>query len=169
MVVAVKAINRTVSLMALCCLLCLSGCYNVDSIFAIGPGKLFAKNTQCVAYARKVSGINIYGDAHTWWHSAPKYGYSRGKRPMQGAVLVLSKTSKLHWGHVVVVENINNSREIEVNHVNWGSTYLTRRTIYDDMKVRDVSKHNDWSMVRFMNEDSGTYGIAYEASGFVYP
>lgn len=40
---------------------------------------------QCVPYAREVSGIQIYGDAHTWWDQA-EGKFKRGKRPKVGAV-----------------------------------------------------------------------------------
>ena len=41
---------------------------------------------QCVPYAREVSGIRIYGDAHTWWDQAAGH-YARGVRPRVGAVM----------------------------------------------------------------------------------
>ena len=38
---------------------------------------------QCVPYARQVSGIRIFGDAHTWWDQAAGH-YARGNRPKVG-------------------------------------------------------------------------------------
>jgi hypothetical protein len=35
---------------------------------------------QCVPYARQVSGIQLYGDAHTWWDQAAGR-YDRGFTP----------------------------------------------------------------------------------------
>ena len=41
---------------------------------------------QCVPYARQVSGIHIYGDAHSWWGKA-NGKYARGSMPRVGAVM----------------------------------------------------------------------------------
>ena len=36
---------------------------------------------QCVPYARQVSGIRIFGDAHTWWGQAEgRYARGTGRR-----------------------------------------------------------------------------------------
>lgn len=127
------------------------------------------KSIQCVPHAREVSGIKIYGDAYTWWNQAAAKNYKRGKKPSIGAVLVLSKTSRLKYGHVGVVQNIINSREIRVAHSNWGGDRTTRRYIYRRMPAIDVSPNNDWSEIRFWDYPSGTYGSVYKASGFIYP
>ncbi|MGH6960663.1 MAG: CHAP domain-containing protein, partial [Dongiaceae bacterium] len=52
---------------------------------------------QCVPYARQVSGIDIRGDAWTWWDSADGQ-YRRGKAPKAGAVLVFHRTNRLPRG-----------------------------------------------------------------------
>ena len=57
--------------------------------------------TECVPYARQVSGIQIYGDAHTWW-AAAEGEYRRGNKPSVGAVMVFSKSSSLTRGHVAI-------------------------------------------------------------------
>lgn len=122
---------------------------------------------QCVPYARENSGIEIYGNAYTWWDKA-KSRYSRGNNPEPGAVLVLSKTNKLKYGHVAVVKKIKDKRKIEVAHANWGKDLIGRGNIYNSMDVVDVSKDNDWSRVRFWDYASETYGYIYPVRGFVY-
>lgn len=127
------------------------------------------KQVQCVPYARQASGIEIYGDAHTWWHQAQGKNYQRGFKPQVGAVLVLSKTSRLRYGHLAVVKEVVDSRTIRVEHVNWGGDPKTRKVVYKSMPVRDVSRNNDWSQLRFWHYASSTYGSVYKASGFIYP
>ena len=39
---------------------------------------------QCVPYARQLTGIQIFGDAHTWWGQAAGK-YERGRAPKVGA------------------------------------------------------------------------------------
>ncbi|MCI5060493.1 MAG: CHAP domain-containing protein [Alphaproteobacteria bacterium] len=123
---------------------------------------------QCVPYAREISGIQIRGDAHTWWNTA-QGRYQCSHIPKVGAVLVLSKTQRLKYGHVAVVKNVIDSRTIEVAHSNWGGDRKTRSINYRRMPVRDVSAGNDWSQVRFWHYPSGTYGSIYPVSGFIYP
>ncbi len=122
----------------------------------------------CVPYARDVSGIQIRGNAHTWWGQA-QGRYARGKTPVKGAVFVLSKSSRLRYGHVSVVQNVLNSRNIEVTHSNWGHDRTTRSIIYNHMRVEDISDAGDWSLVRFWNYHTNAFGSPYPASGFIYP
>ena len=112
-----------------------------------------ARPLQCVPYARKASGISIRGDAWTWWRSA-KGRYRRGDRPAVGAVLVLQKTARLRLGHLAVVKQIIDSREILVDQANW----LNRGQIHLSTSVRDVSANNDWSAVRVWYTPGRTYG-----------
>ena len=120
---------------------------------------------QCVPYTRKVSKISIRGDAWTWWRSA-KGRYRRGNRPTVGAVLVLKKTARLRLGHLAVVKQIIDSREILVDQANW----LNRGRIYLSTPVSDVSANNDWSAVRVWYTPGRTYGTrTYRAHGFIYP
>lgn len=124
-------------------------------------------NTQCVPYARDTSGIQIYGDAHTWWDKAPPR-YQRGYTPRPGSVLVLKNTARMRSGHLAVVKQVLNSREIDVTHSNWGNSWNTRRIIYDSARVRDVSANNDWSAVSFWNYSHNVFGAPYAAHGFIY-
>ena len=127
-----------------------------------------AKPISCVPYARDVSGIPLRGDAHTWWDQAAGR-YERGHTPRKGAIFVLSKSSKLRYGHLSVVTNIVNNRTIEVTHSNWGSNKQERCMIYERMRVEDLSPANDWSRVRFWNYHIDSFGLPYPASGFIYP
>ncbi len=120
---------------------------------------------QCVPYARELSGIQIRGDAWTWWHTADGR-YRRGARPEVGAVLVLARTSRLRGGHLAVVTEVLNGREIVVRHANW----LNRGRIHLDTPVRDVSAANDWSAVRVWYTPGQTWGARrYAVAGFVSP
>ena len=49
---------------------------------------------QCVTFARSVSGIEIRGNANTWWSQA-EGRYERGHAPKAGAVLAFSPTSRM--------------------------------------------------------------------------
>ncbi len=120
---------------------------------------------QCVPYAREVSGIEIRGDAWTWWRSA-KGHYRTGQQPRVGSVLALKRTKRLRGGHLAVVTAILNSREVLVDQANW----LNRGQIHISAPVRDVSANNDWSAVRVWYIPGDTYGVrTYAAHGFIYP
>jgi hypothetical protein len=116
----------------------------------------------CVLYARAVSGIDIRGDAYTWWDNAAGR-YLRGQVPEAGAVLVLAKTDRLQLGHVAVVRQVIDDRDILVDHSNW-----VRGRIITAMQVEDVSPGNDWTQLRFFNTDYNTFGSIYPADGFIY-
>lgn len=120
---------------------------------------------QCVPYARRVSGIDIRGDAWTWWRTA-KGHYRTGRQPKVGSVLAFKRTKRLRLGHLSVVTAILSSREILVDQANW----LNRGQIQISTPVRDVSKNNDWSAVRVWYIPGNTYGAGtYTTRGFIYP
>ena len=120
---------------------------------------------QCVPYARQVSGIDIRGDAWTWWETAADQ-YYRGWAPAVGSVLVLSRTNRNPFGHLAVVTHVVGPREIIVSHANW----LNRGQIHQNTPAIDVSEANDWSQVRFWYTPGGQLGLrTYPASGFIYP
>ncbi len=132
------------------------------------PATFVSTPISCVPYARQVSGIQISGDAYSWWNSAsPRY--QRGQVPKAGSVLVLARTQKMRSGHVATVARVIDSRHITVNHSNWGNNTGRRSVIYHDMPVEDISKANDWSSVKFWNYEAGVYGFPYKAHGFIYP
>ena len=119
---------------------------------------------QCVPYAREQSGIQIRGDAWTWWGSADGR-YQRGHRPELGSLLVLRRQGRSR-GHLAVVTEIVDDRTIILRHANW----LNRGRIHLDTPVRDVSAANDWSAVRVWYTPGGVYGAStYAAYGFIYP
>lgn len=122
---------------------------------------------QCVPVARAISGVDIRGDAHTWWGQAAGR-YDRGARPEVGAVLSLRKTNRLRLGHVAVVVQLQEDpRRILVTHANWGGDSSTRGVIHERQPVEDLSPNNDWTLVRFLNV-RGTFGQPYPADGFIY-
>jgi len=123
---------------------------------------------QCVPFARMVSGIQLFGDAWTWWDGAPASRYERGDQPQLGAVLVLRKTRSLFHGHVAVVTNLIGPREILVTHANWGNGWAIPGVVYSGMRAVDDSPLNDWTAVRFWNAKAGAFGRIYPAYGFVY-
>ena len=121
------------------------------------------KPLQCVPYARIHSGIKIYGDAYTWWDQAAGK-YPRGALPEPGAVMVLNNYAGPNRGHVAVVRRVMDAREIRVDHANW----LDDGSIYVNDPVQDVSRDNDWSVVRVFNLKTGAWGGRfYPVQGFI--
>jgi len=125
---------------------------------------------QCVPFAREVSGISIRGNAWTWWSSA-EGAYDRGQAPKIGAVVVFKKHGSMRYGHVAVVTKVVNSREVLVDHANWGSRRIGGRGRVSKMvAVTDVSPRNDWTSVRVWNASTDDFGIrVYPTYGFIYP
>lgn len=148
-------------------LLLLSACSTLPSLPANTPASYVSTPISCVPYAREVSGIQIFGDAHTWWNKAsPRY--QRGQIPLPGSVLVLDRTSKMTSGHVATVARVMGPRHITVNHSNWGNNSGRRKVIYHAMPVEDISPNNDWTSVKFWNYEMGVYGFPYKSLGFIY-
>jgi surface antigen len=73
---------------------------------------------QCVPFARAASGIQIYGNAWTWWDQA-EGKYERTHVPKEGAVIVFAKTARLPFGHVAVVSRVVEKRVVMLTHANW--------------------------------------------------
>ena len=123
-----------------------------------------AKYLQCVPFAREVSGIDIRGNANTWWSQAAGR-YDRGNTPAIGAVMAFKATSRLRVGHVAMVSRIVNDREVLLTHANWS----TRGGIERDVRAVDVSPAGDWSQVRVWYRDTGGLGgSTYPVAGFIY-
>ncbi len=130
---------------------------------SLGAVEVFAKKISCVPYARDVSGIEIRGDAWTWWDGAAGH-YARGTQPKVGSVIVMKKGRKLDRGHVGVVMAVLNAREIQIDHANWRHGEVHRGAL-----VRDVSAKNDWSLVQVWYPPIGDYGTGqYAIAGFIY-
>jgi len=118
---------------------------------------------QCVPYAREQSGIDIHGDAYTWWDKAAGK-YPRGSLPEPGTVMVLHNYAGPTHGHLAVVRQVVSPREIRVDHANW----LNDGSIYVNDPVQDVSDSNDWSVVRVFNLRAGAWGSRlYPVQGFI--
>lgn len=117
----------------------------------------------CVPFARAVSGIQIKGDAATWWKKATDV-YDRGQTPASGAVLTFRSSGKMPKGHVAVVSDVIDTRTILVDQANWVRNRITTDTI-----VVDVSPKNDWSAVRVANGRSDVLGRVSPTYGFIYP
>lgn len=123
---------------------------------------------QCVPFARLVSGIQIYGDAWTWWDAADGK-YARGHRPRPGAVLVFRPTDRMKLGHVAVVSRIVDARVVMVTHANWSRIGGERGRAEQDVTMTDASPANDWSAVRVWYRDNdGLGGSTYPTYGFIY-
>jgi surface antigen len=123
---------------------------------------------QCVPYARQVSGIRIYGDAHTWWDQA-EGRYARGHRPRIGAVMAFRPYGNMRLGHVAAVSRILDSRTVLLKHANWSPINGRRGQIEDDVRAIDVSPDNDWSEVRVWYAPIGAMGgTHWPLDGFIY-
>ncbi len=123
---------------------------------------------ECVPFARQVSGIQIWGDAWTWWEQA-RGKYRRGDRPEIGAVLVFAKTDQLRFGHVSVVSRIIEDRTVMVTHANWSRIGGKRGHAEQDVTLFDVSKRGDWSEVKvWYRDNAGLGGSSYPVYGFIY-
>ena len=123
---------------------------------------------QCVPFAREASGIQIYGDAWTWWDQA-KGKYRRGHEPKVGAVIVFAKTARLPLGHVGVISRIVDSRVAMITQANWSKIDGERGHAEQDVTLFDVSKDNDWSEVRVWYRGMDGLGSStYAIYGFIY-
>ncbi len=115
----------------------------------------------CVPFARQVSGIEIKGNAATWWHKAGGQ-YERGSMPQIGAVMNFRASKSMPMGHVAVVSKVVDERQVLVDQADWIRNRITKDTL-----VVDVSAQNDWSQVRVANSD-GTLGRTNPVYGFIY-
>ena len=123
---------------------------------------------QCVTFAREFSGVQLFGNAWSWWDQAAGR-YDRGSEPKIGAVLVMRATGGMPSGHVATVTNVIDNRTVTVTHANWSVINGHRGQIERDVPVVDVSDNNDWSAVRVWYAPIGKVGNrSYPAYGFVY-
>ena len=124
---------------------------------------------QCVPYARQVSGIRIFGDAHTWWDQAAGK-YARGTRPKVGAVMSFRPYGNMRLGHVAAVSRVLDSRTVLLRHANWSLIDGRRGQIEDGVRAIDVSDANDWSEVRvWFASIQGLGTTHWPLNGFIYP
>jgi hypothetical protein len=146
----------------------------IDGIEAVNSGSPETAGTridippsplECVPYARTRSGVQLFGDASTWWAKA-EGRYSRSPTPVPGSVLVLTGYAGPGRGHLAVVTSVVSAREIRLDHANW----LGDGAIYLGDPAVDVSPDNAWTEVRVWNARAHAWGLkTYLVEGFVGP
>jgi surface antigen len=123
---------------------------------------------QCATFARMFSGIQLFGDAWTWWNQALGK-YATGHAPQAGSVLVFKRSGVMHDGHVAVVSRVLTDRIIQVTHANWSIIDGGRGKVEKDVTVVDVSATGDWSQVKVWYDPIRDLGnTVYPTYGFVY-
>lgn len=127
-----------------------------------------AQALQCVPFARESSGVEIFGNARTWWYQAAGR-YSRGAAPEVGAVMTFKPTRRMPIGHVATVSQIVSDREVLISHANWSRINGRRGQIERNVRAIDVSPNNDWSQVKVWYAPMGDLGTStYPLYGFIY-
>src|SRR3546814_15803915 len=101
---------------------------------------------QCVPFARAESGVEIYGNAKTWWAKAAG-DYDRGQDPREGAVMAFAGTRGMPLGHVAVVEKNVGDREIVIRHASWSPLHGRRGQTGPNVRVVDASDAGDRDLV----------------------
>lgn len=148
--------NRVFTFVSAFCVLLLS---------AVPTTASASRYLQCVPFARAQSGIEIRGNAKTWWGQAAGR-YERGSTPREGSVMAFPGIRKMPLGHVATVSKIVNDREVLLTHANWSR----RGGIERNVRAVDVSDAGDWSRVRVWFAGNGDLGTtSYPVSGFIYP
>ncbi len=145
----------------------------LPALLAIGlasaPANALYEGLQCVPFARALTGVTIFGDAHTWWGQA-EGKYERGSRPRVGAVMTFVPHGNMRLGHVAAVRKIIDKRTLLISHANWSTIDGMRGHIEEDVRVIDVSEENDWSRVRvWYTPNSALGGNEWPLHGFIYP
>ncbi|GAA0639891.1 CHAP domain-containing protein [Brevundimonas lenta] len=138
-------------------------------LFAMGVSAPSAKADepywQCVTFARMFSGIEIFGDASTWWTQAQNR-FQTGQRPRTGSVLAFESSGRMSRGHVAVVSEVLTDRVIRVTHANWGGS---RGKVEENVTVVDVSDAGDWTAVKVWYNPINDLGTTvYPTHGFIY-
>ena len=126
-------------------------------------GSYAGRSLQCVPFARENTGIELAGNAATWWGAAEGV-YERGARPEVGSILNFRATGRMHMGHVAVVSSVVNARTVLIDHANWSG----RGSVSHDTSVIDVSPANDWTAVRVGLNRGDEFGSIYPTYGFIY-
>ncbi len=130
-------------------------------------GTVRSQGISCVPYARQVSGIKVIGNAWEWWNKAAGT-YARGDRPEIGSVLNFRANGRMRLGHVAVVTQVVNPREVIVDHANWPSGGGRGGRISRGVAIVDVSEANNWSAVRVELGHNSGFGSIYPTYGFIY-
>nr|WP_326525251.1 CHAP domain-containing protein [Sphingomonas sp.] len=130
----------------------------------IAAPKAEARFWQCAPYARLISGVQIFGNAHTWWNQAASK-YARGNTPREGAVMSFASSGRMRLGHVAMVSRVVSDREVLLTHANWSN----RGRVETNVRAIDVSAAGDWSRVRVWYAGNGDLGTStYPVNGFIY-
>ena len=146
------------------------GCLAVAAALTLSAGGAAQAGTywQCVTFARMFSGIQLFGDAWTWWNQALGK-YTTGTAPQAGSVLVFKRSGVMHDGHVAVVSRVLTDRIIQVTHANWSVIDGGRGKVEKDVTVVDVSPRGDWSLVKVCYDPVRDLGYTvYPTYGFIY-
>ncbi|CAN7503087.1 CHAP domain-containing protein [Phenylobacterium sp. LjRoot225] len=149
----------------------LLGSLAVAAVVSLTPtaGAIADTYWQCVPFARLISGIQIFGDARTWWNQAIGK-YETGFTPRAGAVLCFKPTQRMKLGHVAVVSQVLTDRIVQITHANWSPIEGSRGKIEKDVTLVDVSPGGDWSQVKVWYDPSRDLGgSTYPTYGFIYP
>ncbi len=142
----------------------------VATVLALSSGSVAHADSywQCVTFARMFSGIQIFGDAWTWWNQATGK-YTTGETPQSGSVLVFKRNGAMHDGHVAVVSRVLTDRIIQVTHANWSIIQGNHGKVEQDVTVVDVSPKGDWSQVKVWYDPIRDLGnTVYPTYGFIY-
>ena len=127
----------------------------------------YSGRLQCVPFARENTGIELSGNASGWWSNAEGV-YARGARPEVGSILNFRANGRMRMGHVAVVSNVVDARNIQIDHANWSGPGVGRGGVSRNITVVDVSERNDWTAVRVALGHSGEFGSVYPTYGFIY-
>ena len=141
--------------------------YAVRGFSVARSGVRYGGGLQCVPFARENTGIELAGNAANWWSNAEGV-YQRGARPEVGSVLNFRANGRMRMGHVAVVSNVVDGRNIEIDHANWAGPGAGRGGVSRNITVVDVSPNNDWSAVRVALGHTGDFGSVYPTYGFIY-
>ena len=149
----------------------LLGSLAVAAVMSLAPtagGALAETYWQCVPFARLVSGIQLFGDAYTWWQQAIGK-YDVGFQPKAGAVLCFKPTQRMRLGHVAVVSEVLTDRIVQITHANWSPIEGSRGKVEKDVTLFDVSPEGNWSQVKVWYDPSRDLGgSTYQTYGFIY-
>jgi len=146
--------GRTIKFLALAACMC--------GVAAVTPAEANG-GWQCVTYARTITDVSIRGNANTWWGQAAGR-YERGTTPVPGAVLAFKSVPGMRAGHVAVVKDRINDREVIIDHANW----THRGGVERNARAIDVSDAGDWSAVR-VTYGNGMGTRINPTFGFIYP
>lgn len=139
------------------------------ALFHTASAGAFDEGLQCVPYARALTGIDIRGDAYSWWDQADGR-YDRGDRPRVGAVMWFRPHGAMRLGHIAAVRKIIDRRTVIVSHANWSTIDGRRGHIEENVRVVDASADNDWSVVQVWYTPNAALGTTlWPLNGFIYP